>query len=155
MEYSAKVSLVVHGIGYFWNLGLVRVSGSFSAERCSKTISDKLNEFGIDFETDIVGLTTDGCAMMKKVGKLIPALHQLCYAHGLQLVIHDIFHKKQTAIAEEQCDYLSETDESEREIDEMEDSDGLTVVTAFGDQQVDSLMLNHDIFWIAMKFVEL
>ena len=71
--------------------------------------------------------------MMKKVGKLIPALHQLCYAHGLQLVIHDIFYKKQTAIAEEQCDYLSETDESEKEIDEMEDSDGLTVVTALGD----------------------
>ena len=75
----------------------------------------------------------------------------MCYAHGLQLVIHDIFYKKQTAIAEEQSDYLSETDEPEIEIDEMEDSDGITVVTAFGDQQVDSLMLNLDIFWISNK----
>ena len=54
----------------------------------------KLNEFGVNFEKDIVAITTDGCAMMKKLGRSIASLHQLCYAHGLQLVIQDIFYQK-------------------------------------------------------------
>ena len=28
----------------------------------------KLNEFGVDLESDIVAITTDGCVMMKKTG---------------------------------------------------------------------------------------
>ena len=54
----------------------------------------KLNEFGVNFEKDIVAITTDGCAMMENLGRSIASLHQLCYAHGLQLVIQDIFYQK-------------------------------------------------------------
>ena len=52
----------------------------------------KLDEFGENFEKDIVAITTDGCAIMKKFGRSIASLHQLCYAHGL--VIQDIFYQK-------------------------------------------------------------
>ena len=36
------LNINIHGIGYFWNLGLVRIHGSFSAEICYDTISQKL-----------------------------------------------------------------------------------------------------------------
>lgn len=83
----------VHGVGYFWNLGLVRIHIRFSAEKCIEKISSILKDFEIDLQSDIIVMSTDGCAMMKKVGRLLPTIHQLCYAHGLQLVIHDIFYQ--------------------------------------------------------------
>ena len=136
---------------------MVRIRGSFTAERCSETISNKLNEFGINFVTDIVAVTIDGCSMMKKLGKLIPVLHQLCYANGLQLVIHYLFYQKQTGYredgdTEEESDFLSETDQYEEEIfNEMEDSDGLSMEITTGNQQANSLMLKHDIYGIVNK----
>lgn len=45
------ININIHGVGYFWNLGLVRIFGSFTAERC---VSNKLNEFGIEFEADLL-----------------------------------------------------------------------------------------------------
>ena len=57
----------------------------------------------------IIAVTTDGCSTMKKFGRLIPTLHQLCYAHGLQLVIHDVFYQKGTVCPMKISDYSSET----------------------------------------------
>ncbi|KAI6653997.1 Protein ZBED8-like [Oopsacas minuta] len=54
----------------------------------------KVNEFGVNFEKDIVAIITDGCSMMKKLRRSIASLHQLCYADGLQLVIQDTFYQK-------------------------------------------------------------
>ena len=74
----------------------------------------KLRDFGIDFRTDIGPITTDGCSMMKKLRRLIPSLQQLCYTHGLQLVIQDIFYQKQSSSMQEIiCTYSSEYDECE------------------------------------------
>ena len=56
----------------FSNLGLIRMKGDFSAEKCSEVISIKLHEFRVDVESDIVVITTDGCAMMKKLGRILP-----------------------------------------------------------------------------------
>ena len=84
------LNINVHGKGYLLNIGLVRIKGSFSPEICSDAISNRLSEFSLDVCTDIVAITTDGCAMMKKLGRIIPPFQQLCYAHGLQLVIQDL-----------------------------------------------------------------
>ena len=35
------LNLNIHWVGYFWNLGLVRIQGIFSAEKCIETISSK------------------------------------------------------------------------------------------------------------------
>ncbi|UYV69331.1 hypothetical protein LAZ67_6003260 [Cordylochernes scorpioides] len=77
-----------------WNLGLTRISGVFSSEQCKYVIGVKLLEFGIDFETDIVCVTTDGCAMMVKLGHIIGPLQQLCYAYGLHLAVMDVLYAK-------------------------------------------------------------
>ena len=72
--------------------------------------------------------------MMQKFGRLIPTLHQL--------VIHDVFIK----ISHDS----SETDECENDetVDEVEDSDGLTIL---GTEQENALMLNLDISHIVNK----
>lgn len=77
----------------FWNLGLVRVTGSMPAEKCVDLIESKLNEFGLTLTDDIVSICTDGASVMKKVGKLIKPEQQLCYAHGCHLAVHDVLYK--------------------------------------------------------------
>ena len=57
-------------------------------------IMHKLDEFRLNFQKDIVAITTDGCEIIIKLGRSIASLHQLCYAYGLQLVIQDMFYQK-------------------------------------------------------------
>ncbi|GBP55622.1 hypothetical protein EVAR_35857_1 [Eumeta japonica] len=77
-----------------WNIGLARIFGSMSSESCVQLLKEKLSEFDLSLDNDIVGITTDGASVMKKVGRLIEPLQQLCYAHGVQLGITDVIYKK-------------------------------------------------------------
>ncbi|UYV80790.1 hypothetical protein LAZ67_19001745 [Cordylochernes scorpioides] len=88
------LNINIHSRTKVCNLGLTRISGVFSSEQCKYVIGAKLLEFGIDFETDIVCVTTDGCAMMVKLGHIIGPLQQLCYAHGLHLAVMDVLYAK-------------------------------------------------------------
>lgn len=65
-----------------------------SSESCVQLLKEKLSEFNLFLDNDIVGITTDGASVMKKVGRLIEPLQQLCYAHGVQLGITDVIYKK-------------------------------------------------------------
>ena len=60
MRNRRYLNLNIHGVGYFWNLGLVRIQGSFSAEKCIEKISSKLKDFELDLQSDIIAITTDG-----------------------------------------------------------------------------------------------
>ncbi|KAL4705474.1 hypothetical protein ACJJTC_017334, partial [Scirpophaga incertulas] len=65
-----------------------------SSESCVQLLKEKLSEFNLSLDNDIVGITTDGASVMNKVGRLIEPLQQLCYAHGVQLGIVDVIYKK-------------------------------------------------------------
>jgi len=39
-----------------------------------------------------VCITTDGAAVMTKVGLLVKCHQQLCYAHGIQLAVQDVLY---------------------------------------------------------------
>ena len=80
----------------------------------------KLNVFGVDLESELVVITTDGCAMMKKLGWMIPPFQQFCYAHGLQLVIQDLFCTQSHNTLPFYYSSTSETDEK----DDFEIMDG-------------------------------
>ena len=120
----------------FWNLGLCRIRGSMSAERCVIVIKSKLKEFGISL-ANIVSLTTDGASVMKKTIKLIDANHQLCLVHGIQLaVIKVLYNKNNTdAIVDEDQepvelpdtnDYDNSDDDNDEDIEN--NGEGLEVV---------------------------
>lgn len=74
------------------NLGLVRVVGSCDATKFVQILRDRLSEYGIDLETTVVGITTDGASVMQKFGKLLPVESQLCFAHGVHLAVCDVLY---------------------------------------------------------------
>ena len=147
MQNKRYININVHGNGAFWNLGLVRIKGKFSAELCSYLISQKLSEFGIEFEKDVISITTDCCSMMKKLGRIVPTFQQLFYAHGLQLALQDVFYRNQS-IRTESVD-TSETDEQDvNDDDESDDDDGLLVL---GSTAEISIVLNLDTYEMVNK----
>ncbi|UYV63827.1 hypothetical protein LAZ67_2005760 [Cordylochernes scorpioides] len=116
------LNINIHSRTKVWNLGLTRICGVFSSEQCKYVIGAKLLEFGIDFETDIVCVTTDGCAMMVKLGHIIGPLQQLCYAHGLHLAVMDVLYakKKERVVPE----FVSATvNEAESDLSEDDNDD--------------------------------
>ncbi|GFX45187.1 uncharacterized protein TNCV_3432351 [Trichonephila clavipes] len=60
--------------GEIFNVGMLRISGSFSAENCVQAVETKLQEFGIITEKHIVACVTDGASMMVKFGKIMSYL---------------------------------------------------------------------------------
>lgn len=84
----------VHSYKKFWNLGLVPIYGSMTAENCLRILKERLSEFDISLETDIVAIVTDGPNVMIKVGRLVCTEHQLCLAHGINLAVCDVLYEK-------------------------------------------------------------
>ncbi|UYV75313.1 SLC9B2 [Cordylochernes scorpioides] len=76
------LNINIHSRTKVWNLGLTRISGVFSSEQCKYVIGAKLLEFGIDFETDIECVTTDGCAMMVKLEQERDSKKEHPYSQG-------------------------------------------------------------------------
>ena len=108
-----------------FNLGLIRIYGSCTAEHCIELVSERLKKFGLNFETDIIGITTDGASVMVKVGRLLPCYQQLCFAHGIQLAVVDVLYKKKAQKEVEQTE-IDESDEYDDE--DTETNEGLEVV---------------------------
>lgn len=102
----------------FWNLGLVPIPGSMPAETCIDLVQNKLKDFNLSLENDIVGLTTDGASVMVKVGQLVAAHQQLCFAHGIQLGVIDVLYSSKVNNKEEESNDNDEEDDDD-ENDEM------------------------------------
>ena len=92
----------------FWSLGLIRITGSMSADKSIELLEQKLAQHGLDLRKDIVGIMTDGASVMKKVGRILPVNQQLCFAHGVQQAVIEVLYQKQ---------------DIEREIDQQFDED--------------------------------
>ncbi|GFT71633.1 BED-type domain-containing protein [Trichonephila clavipes] len=86
--------------GEIFNLGMLRMSGSFSAENCVQAVETKLQEFGIITEKHLVACVTDGASMMVKFGKMMSCEYHLCYAHTVHLAVCDVLYNKQIDMVE-------------------------------------------------------
>ena len=74
LQNRRYMNINIHENLEFFNIGLCRVFGSLPADKCVYMLNSKLMRFGLDLNK-IVGLTTDGAAVMVKVGKLLKADH--------------------------------------------------------------------------------
>ena len=81
---------------------MIRVHGSMPAEKCIELLEQKLSDFGLSLNEDIVCICTDGASVMAKVGKLIKADQQLCFAHGIQLAVLDVLYNNRATHALEE-----------------------------------------------------
>ena len=92
------------------------------ADKAVTIVREKLKEFGICLDSDIVAATTDGAAVMKKFGKAILPTHQLCLAHGIHLAVCDVLYKT-TLVQEIIPDLDEEEDFALDDISISDDSD--------------------------------
>ncbi|KAJ8703695.1 hypothetical protein PYW08_002152 [Mythimna loreyi] len=113
------LNLNVHHKEKHFNLGLIRIHGSCTAEHTINLIENRLKSFGLDSDTDIIGMSTDGASVMVKVGKLMKCYQQLCYAHGLQLAVIDVLYKKR----EEDSIMPTTTPDSDSDTDDEDTTD--------------------------------
>ena len=65
------MSINVHEQNSHYNLGMVRMSGTFPAKKCLGILKNHLAEFGLDVETSIVCAVKDGALVMKKKGLIV------------------------------------------------------------------------------------
>lgn len=82
----------LHTVGKFWNLGLARVRGSFTADACKLLLEARLSDFEVQL-SDVFAIATDGAATMKKFGKLTKRNHVICMAHAIHLAVVSVLYK--------------------------------------------------------------
>ncbi|GFV15889.1 BED-type domain-containing protein [Trichonephila clavipes] len=99
--------------GEIFNLGMLRISGSFSAANCVKAVETKLQEFGIITEKHIVACVTDGASMMVKFRKIMSCEYHLCYAHAIHLAVCDVLYNKQIDLVENTVEVEDKSHEEE------------------------------------------
>ena len=116
------LNINIHTEEKVWNLGLTKITGTFSAESCVAALGKEVGALGLDLDSDVVCITTDGCPLMLKVGKLIGCLHQLCFNHGLQLSVIDVLYRDRGNEIEDAADV---TDVSEEELEDEDDAEPL------------------------------
>ena len=131
------LNLNVHYKSNYYSLGLVRIVGSMPAEILKEMFVKHLQEFGIDYETDVVGGNTDGASLMVKFGKLIkPLIHLQCQAHGINLAVCDVIYSKK----DEKVDIEAEDrDFDEEDIPEL---DGDEIGLAYQDVEDQEVLTN-------------
>ena len=83
------MAIIISSEKEFLHLGLVRIRGKFTSDNCYILLKEKLEEFSLNLETDIVLIISDGCAMMVKVGRIFDGIHIICMAHTIHLAVSD------------------------------------------------------------------
>ena len=94
------------------NLGIIRMRDLCGAEKIFHLLEKRLAHFGItNTQTSIVSIVSDGATVMKKLGKISQLDHQLCYAHGMHLVVCDVLYKNRSMTHIAGKDYDDDQDE--------------------------------------------
>ena len=65
------INVNIHIPGDFFSLGVPRAHGSMPATRQLEVLTERLSNFDLQFERDIIAITTDGASVMIKLGKLL------------------------------------------------------------------------------------
>lgn len=122
------MNINLHHEERIWNLGLVRIRNSMTAETCLKVLEDRLAEYGLSLDEDIVCFVTDGSSTMIKIGKLVSPKQQLCLAHGIQLAVIDVIYKRHSIEKPSQKSDAYETDDdSTEEVEEQDEDENQTI----------------------------
>lgn len=72
---------------------VLRILSTLDAKYLLQSVTKFLNQYGINLDEDIVGVTSDGAPVMAKFGTLFKAQQQLCYAHAIQLAVVKVLYK--------------------------------------------------------------
>ena len=101
------------------DMGVIKLGIRSRAPDIVECIKRKLEVYGLNLD-DILVYISDGCSTMKLVSTLIGAVHQICYAHWIQLAINDNIYvkKNKNNDANDQTDANSEIGDATSEIED-------------------------------------
>lgn len=99
------ININLHTENDFWNLGIARIYSKADSEGLLKIINIKLNEFGLNLK-NIISLTTDGAAVMKKLVRMTGLIQQECQAHGIHLAISNILYCRKKNNAKRNLNFM-------------------------------------------------
>lgn len=88
------MSLNLHGLETYWNLGVVMIQGTMPAERVKELVDSQLQRLKLNMNDHIVCSTTDGASVMVKFGRLVLPEQQLCYVHAVHLAVTDVLYRR-------------------------------------------------------------
>lgn len=109
------------------SLGMKRINGSMKAEDAVMIIQEKLSQFGLNLNEHIVGIVTDGAAVMEKTGRLSQVLHQTCHSHGIHLSVVDVLYKKKNNTGEQEDESVDDKAIHEDTANEEWDDDSVQI----------------------------
>ncbi|GFX51622.1 hypothetical protein TNCV_5013261 [Trichonephila clavipes] len=70
--FESKPRRVAAGqLSDFGSLGLARISGILSAEKCIELLEEKLAKHKLTLHTDVAAIMTNGASVMKKMGRML------------------------------------------------------------------------------------
>ena len=125
LKNTRSMNINVHMGAETINLGLVPIVGSCPAEKAKELVEERLKEYLLSVEKDIIAETTDGAAVMEKYGRMIDCLHQTCYAHAYHLSVCDVLYAK--PLEDEPYDEEDDSDD-ENEEDDTTSEDFKTII---------------------------
>jgi hypothetical protein len=146
------MNINIHVAKKFWSLGLIRINVSMTAENCIRILKERLEQFDVSLETDVVAIVTDGPNIMLKVGKLIAAEHQVCFAYGIHLAVCDVLYNKKNLDESKNESAIASLDDDDEADENVEDvhcqESGLIIET---DQNVPDLTNDENINEVIKK----
>lgn len=89
------INLNLHFSSGFQSLGLIRVFGSTNAGKMINLVKEKLSEYKVSLDNDVVASITDAASIMIKFGSDTNPHHVACLAHAIHLVVCDVLYKSQ------------------------------------------------------------
>lgn len=114
---------VLFGTSRIAPLGLIRIKKSATAEHLRDLIVERLDTFGLSRQ-DLLVAATDGGKNVLKAVSLMGLRKQMCFAHGLDLVVRKVvFGPKSLAFDVTVLEADRNVDESDSEDDEGDDED--------------------------------
>lgn len=138
---------------------MARPSGSLSAENCVVLLKHILNEHQLCFDNDIVGITTDGASVMKKVGNLLPCFQQLCLVYRIHLaVVKTVYKQKaleQEATVANAYFENDDDDDSDPDYDDEVMDEGITILNHLNSNEIIETNNIRDIIEKIRKIVKI
>ena len=72
-------------------------------ERAIELVQERLHEYALFLNDDIVANVTDGASIMKKFGRETEPLHFSCLAQGIHLSVCDVLYTKKPKQISDEC----------------------------------------------------
>ena len=91
-------------------------------KKAFEIVSEKLSEFKLEFNNDIVSTTTDGASVMVRFGHLINSLYHICYPHAIHLAVGDVLYVKPTEISNQINNFeINDSEDDSEEVNQGEE----------------------------------